>query len=223
MNKIINFNRQSDLLRPVDMTIFAYIRPADNKIKTNDQRLTIQNFCENNNLIVDRWIETKSPSGKTGKARKNDSPFDSLQARDVLILSELSRLARSVGQIAVTIDKLLKQDIRIVSVQEGLDIKGCSDLQSKVAITMFNLFAKIESDLLSERTKEGLARAKAEGKTLGRPKGSLGPSKLDGHEEEIKKYLSLGVNTTNIARIFQVSRSTVTNFIKSRKLTELDS
>ena len=200
------------------MTIVAYIRSAANKMKINDQRFTIQNYCEKNSLNIDRWIETESPAGKAGKTRKGDSLIDSLQPRDVLVISELSRLARSVGQIAVTIDKLLKKDIRLLSIQEGLDIKGCSDLQNKVVITMFNLFAKIESDLLSERTKEGLARAKAEGKTLGRPKGSLGPSKLDGHEEEIKKYLSLGVNTTNIARIYQVSRSTVSNFIKSRKL-----
>ena len=200
------------------MTIVAYIRPATDKIRTDDQRLAIQNYCEKNDIIVDQWVEPESPSGKTGKARKRDMLVDQLQPKDVLILSELSRLARSVGQIAVIADRLLKKDVQLVSIQEGLDIKGSSDLQSKVAITMFNLFAKIESDLLSERTKEGLARAKAEGKTLGRPKGSTGPSKLDGHEEEIKKYISLGVNTTNIARIFQVSRSTVSNFIKSRKL-----
>ena len=200
------------------MTIVAYVQSAAKKMKINDQRFTIQNYCEKNSLIIDHWIETESPAGKAGKSRKGDSLIDSLQPRDVLVVSELSRLARSVGQIAVTIDKLLKKNIRLLSIQEGLDIKGSSDLQNKVAITMFNLFAKIESDLLSERTKVGLARAKAEGKTLGRPKGSLGPSKLDGHEEEIKKYLSLGVNTTNIARIYQVSRSTVSNFIKTRKL-----
>ena len=67
-----------------------------------------------------------------------------------------------------------------------------------------------------ERTKEGLSRAKSEGKLLGRPKGSIGKSKLDGKEKEIKEYLKKGVNKQNIARIYGVSWSTIDNFILSR-------
>ena len=85
-------------------------------------------------------------------------------------------------------------------------------------MTMFSLFSEIERDLISERTKEGLKRARAEGKLLGRPKGTLGKSKLDGKEKEIKKYLSLGVNKTNIARIFGVGWTTLNHFMKTREL-----
>ena len=73
-------------------------------------------------------------------------------------------------------------------------------------------------NLISERTKEGLARAKASGKKLGRPKG-LGKSKLDGKEEEIKSYLSKGVNVANIAKIFGVCRTTAKHFIETRGLS----
>ena len=83
---------------------------------------------------------------------------------------------------------------------------------------MFSLFSEIERDLISERTKEGLKRARAEGKLLGRPKGALGKSKLDGNEKEIKNYLELGVNKTNIARIFGVGWTTLNHFIKTRQL-----
>jgi len=83
---------------------------------------------------------------------------------------------------------------------------------------MFSLFSEIERDLISERTKEGLKRARAEGKLLGRPKGTLGKSKLNGKEKEIEKYIELGVNKTNIARIFGVGWTTLNNFIKTRKL-----
>ncbi len=91
-------------------------------------------------------------------------------------------------------------------------------MQTKVMITMFSLFAEIERDLISERTKEGLARAKAQGKVLGRPKGSLGKSKLDGKEREIKTLLDKGVSKASIAKIHDCSWATIQHFIRPRKL-----
>lgn len=83
---------------------------------------------------------------------------------------------------------------------------------------MFSLFADIERDLISERTKEGLERARAMGKILGRPKSVLGKSKLDGKENEIKDLLSKGVAKANIARIVGCSAPTLTHFIQTRKV-----
>ena len=84
--------------------------------------------------------------------------------------------------------------------------------------TLFALFAEVERDLISERTCEGLARAKDSGKTLGRPKGSLGVSRLDGKEDEIRQFIDLGVSRTAIAKITGVSRSTLYNFMATRGL-----
>ena len=116
------------------------------------------------------------------------------------------------------VDRLLKNRIRFTSIKEGIELNGKHDIQTKTMITMFSLFSEIERDLISERTKEGLKRARAEGKLLGRPKGTLGKSKLNGKEKEIEKYIELGVNKTNIARIFGVGWTTLNNFIKTRKL-----
>ena len=91
-------------------------------------------------------------------------------------------------------------------------------MQSKVMITMFSLFAELERDLISERTKEGLARAREKGKLLGRPKGTLGKSKLDGKEQEIKRLLGLGVTKANIAKICGCSWSALDSFIKHENL-----
>jgi len=108
---------------------------------------------------------------------------------------------------------------RLIGVRsENITLNGRADLQTKVMITMFSLFAEIERDLISERTKEGLARARSEGKLLGRPKGTIGKSKLDGKEKEIKEYLAKKVNRANIARIYGVSFPTIENFIKTRSL-----
>ena len=81
------------------------------------------------------------------------------------------------------------------------------DIQTKVMTTLFALFVEVERDMISERTREGLARARASGKTLGRPKGSLGVSRLDGKEDEIRHFIDLGV-----------SRSTLYNFMATRGL-----
>jgi DNA invertase Pin-like site-specific DNA recombinase len=85
-------------------------------------------------------------------------------------------------------------------------------------ITMFSLFAEIERDLISERTKEGIANARKKGVILGRPIGTTGISKLDGKEKGISEYLSKGVNIANIAKIYDCTWITMKNFIKSRGL-----
>ena len=83
---------------------------------------------------------------------------------------------------------------------------------------MFALFAEVERDLISERTREGLAKARSSGKKLGRPKGSLGVSRLDGREGEIRHFLTLGVSKSSIAKITGVTRPTLYNFIATRGL-----
>ena len=105
----------------------------------------------------------------------------------------------------------------IISIKEDMVLNGNPNMQTKVMLTMFSLFAEIERDLISERTKEGLKRARAEGKLLGRPKG-LGKSKLDSKVAEIKDYMSKGVNLTNIARIYGVSYGTMKHFVDTRGL-----
>jgi len=134
-----------------------------------------------------------------------------------VVVAELSRLARSVGQIAILVDGLVNEGIRVITIKEGMALKGKRDMKTKVMLTMFSLFAEIERDLVSERTKEGLKRARAEGKLLGRPRGTTS-SKLDGREGEIKGYLAKGVNLANVARIYGVSWSTMKHFVASREL-----
>jgi DNA invertase Pin-like site-specific DNA recombinase len=85
-------------------------------------------------------------------------------------------------------------------------------------MTLFGLFAEIERDLISERTKQGLNAARAKGRLLGRPKGSISTSKLTGKDELIKEELKYGVAKAAIARKFGVSRTTLVNYIKTRNL-----
>jgi DNA invertase Pin-like site-specific DNA recombinase len=107
-----------------------------------------------------------------------------------------------------------------LTIKENIQLNGKQDIQSKAMVTMFGLFAEIERDLISERTREGLAAAKAKGHLAGRPKGSLGQSRLDGREAEIKMLLGKRVSKASIAKIMDVSRSTLLHFIRSRALAK---
>lgn len=197
----------------------GYIRVSTDRQTVDNQRLAILDYCHRNKFQVDDWIDVNMSSRRTPAQRRIDELLERLKEGDCLIVAELSRLARSVGQIAVTVSTLLKKKVRFISIKESISLNGGQDMQSKVMITMFSLFSEIERDLISERTKEGLKRARAEGKLLGRPRGTIGKSKLDGKEDEIKRFLKGGINKTNIARYFNVSWSTLENFIKTRKLT----
>jgi DNA invertase Pin-like site-specific DNA recombinase len=149
-----------------------------------------------------------------------DFLLERLASSDTLIVSELSRMGRSVGEIITTVDALIRGNVRLFAVKEGIRLNGTYDLQTKVMVALFVLFADIERELISMRTKEALAAATASGKMLGRPRGALGNSKLDGREGEIAELLRLKVSKASIAKITGGDRSTLHHFIRSRGLAE---
>jgi DNA invertase Pin-like site-specific DNA recombinase len=200
------------------MSTWGYVRVSTDHQNNDNQKLAILEYANRGHLKIDHWIDAKASSRKSPKERRIDELLGQLTEADVLIVAELSRLGRSVGQIAILVDELLKKKVKVICLKENLTLNGRANLQTKVMVTMFSLFAEIERDLISERTKEGLTRARAEGKLLGRPKGTIGKSRLDGKEKEIKGYLNKGVNRANIARIYGVSFPTLENFLKSRGL-----
>jgi len=200
------------------MATWGYVRVSTDHQNNDNQKLAILQYANQKHLKINQWIDSKASSRKSTKERRIDELLSQLEEADVIIVAELSRLGRSVGQIAILMDELIKKKVRVICLKENLTLNGKTDIQTKVMITMFSLFAEIERDLISERTKEGLARARAEGKLLGRPKGTIGKSKLDGKEKEIKEYLNKGVNRANIARLYSVSFPTIENFLKSRGL-----
>jgi len=204
------------------MKTVAYLRVSKDTQDVNNQRLAILQFAQRERIQVDGFMEVTVSSQKTVKERKIDILLESLFEGDTLIVSELSRMGRSVGEIITIVDTLVRKRINFFAVKEGIRLDGsqnCDDIQAKVMITLFGLFAEIERKLISMRTKEALATAKAAGKKLGRPKGILGKSRLDSQREEIIRLLALSVPKTIIARITGVERSTVYHFIKSRGLS----
>jgi DNA invertase Pin-like site-specific DNA recombinase len=168
--------------------------------------------------IIARFVEAQLSSRRARQREQILQTIEELPAGDRLVVSQLSRMGRSLGQIIQAVDQLLKNGVSLIAIKESIRLEGKQDLQTKVTIALFGLFAEIERDLTSERTKEGLAAARARGGLLGRPKGWLGPSKLDGKEGEIQMLLGKKVSKASIAKILDVAPSTLHPFIQSRRL-----
>jgi DNA invertase Pin-like site-specific DNA recombinase len=200
------------------MKTVAYVRVSTDTQDITHQRLAILDFARTERMAVDEFLEVQASSRRSVKVRHLDVLLSSLAPGDVLIVSELSRLGRSVGEIITLVDTLVYQQVQVFALKEGLRLTGAPDLQSRVIVTLFSLFAEIERELLSLRTKEALAAARAAGKRLGRPPGAHGKSKLDGKEQAIQTLLGLQVSKASIAKITGVDRSTLYHFMRSRGL-----
>jgi len=196
----------------------AYLRVSTGGQDLDQQKLAILDYARRHRTPIADFVEMHGSAGSPAQRQQLLALIDTLQPGDRLIVSELSRLGRSLNQILQIVDRLIDKGVRLVAIKESIRFEGKQNLQTKAMIALFGLFAEVERDLIAERTKEGLAAAKAKGKQLGRPKGVLGKSKLDGKEEEIKRLLQKKVSKASIARIVDVSPMTLENFIRTRKL-----
>lgn len=203
------------------MKIIAYLRVSTGTQDLGNQKLEILDYANLHNMKVHEFIEVEVSSRKDAEERKIEYLLSLVQAGDVILTSELSRLGRSIIEVITIVNQLMGKDVRLIAIKQGLDIKGNHDMQSKVLVTLFSLLAELERDLISERTKSALVAAKANGKTLGRPRGSLSKSKLDGKEDEILMLMDKKISKAAIARILGTSRTNLVEFMKKRKLNPM--
>ena len=195
--------------------IYGYIRVSSDKQTVENQRFEISNFCEKNSLTIDVWVE-ETISGMTRvENRKLGKLLKRMKKGDILICSELSRLGRNLLMIMGVLNECMNHDIQVWTIKDNYRLG--SDINSKVLAFAFGLSAEIERNLISQRTKEALARKKAEGVVLGRPKGSKSAkTKLTGQEKRIKELLDKRVSYSAIGRILGVHRLTVSSFVKEK-------
>jgi len=197
--------------------IYGYIRVSTDKQTVDNQRFEIERFCLQNNLLIDEWIEETISGTKAPDKRLLGSLLEQVRSGDLIICSELSRLGRSLFMIMSILNQLMLNDVRIWTIKDNYRLGD--NIQSKVLAFAFGLSAEIERDLISQRTKEALARRRAEGKVLGRPFGSKSSCvKLTGREDDIKMLLDNNFTKTAIGRIFGVNRDTVVKFLKNNML-----
>ena len=143
-----------------------------------------------------------------------------LEETDTLIVTELSRLGRSTAEVIALVNALVERNIRLIAIKQNLDISR-QDMNSKIIITLFSLFAELERDLISLRTREALAAKKAQGRPLGKPKGTLQKSKFDQDVARIKELLGYGLSVRKIAKVLGYSSHIALNtYINKRGLRE---
>jgi DNA invertase Pin-like site-specific DNA recombinase len=176
----------------------AYIRASTDKQDVSNQKLELLEYARLNNLSIDEFFEITISSRQNTKQRRIDELVSILQACDTLIATELSRIGRSTAEVIGTINTLLKNNVRVIITKQGLDLSEQS-MTSKVMVTMFSLFAELERDIISSRTKEALRSKKTKGIILGKPKGTIQASKYDKDLDRIKELLQLGLSVKRIS------------------------
>ena len=194
--------------------IYGYIRVSTDKQTVENQRFEINNFCTKQDIVVHKWIEETISGTKNVDERKLGKLLKKMKKEDILICSELSRLGRSLLMIMGVLNECMNRDIKVWTIKDNYRLGN--DINSKVLAFAFGLSAEIERNLISQRTKEALARKKAEGVILGRPIGSKSATtKLTGQEKKLKDLLDKRVSYSAIGRILGVHRLTVTSFVKN--------
>jgi DNA invertase Pin-like site-specific DNA recombinase len=207
-----------DLFVARAMKTIAYQRVSTGSQDLANQKLAVLDYARQKQFAIDRFVEAQASTRKGRDQRRIEELLGTLATGDRLVVSELSRLGRSLSQVIQIVDELVKRKIRFIAIKEAIRFEGKQDMQTKVMVALFGLFTEVERDLISERTKEGMAAARARGRLLGRPKGSLGTSQLDGKEGEIRLLLEKEVSKRSIAKIVGVSSTALRHFVRTRKL-----
>ena len=187
--------------------IYGYIRVSTDHQTTLNQEFEITRFCRGKSMEISGWIRETISGTQAYDKRALGKLLRRVGKGDLIICTEISRLGRKLYMIMEILSTCMNKGCQVWTVKEGYRLGD--DIQSKVLAFAFGLSAEIERRLISARTREALARRKAEGKRVGRPEGSKSKVRLlDERKEEIFAWLAQGESKAAIARRLGVSRGT---------------
>ena len=192
------------------MRVIGYLRVSTGQQELQNCQAEILRFANEKRLVPVEFVEETISGTVPWKERELGRILEQLKPGDVVITSEISRLARSLGQIIQIIEYCKKHDIAVHAIKGGWSING--GIESKVVLYMLGMFAEVERDLISLRTKEALAARKAAGVRLGRKPGA-GKSRLDKYRPEIEALLRNGSRKNFIAKRYGVTEPTLYNWL----------
>jgi len=198
------------------MANYAYLRVSTEMQDIENQKLGILEYCNARQLVPVEFVQETKSSRVSWEEREMGRIVNRLQAGDNLIVSEVSRMARSTLEVLRILELAAKKETSVHIVKNGMVMDG--SMQATITATILGLAAQIERDFISMRTKEALAHRKAQGLPMGRPKGPAKHVKLDEYREQITDYLRKGVSKRSIARIIECSPTTLHNWINRNKL-----
>ena len=195
---------------------YMYLRGSTLDIDLQNQKQEISKYAATKNITIDYVLEETVSGSVKAANRQLGALIDNAKPGDQILVTEFSRIGRSLTDVLNTLQIASERKIGIVICR--LDLRLDDSIAAKTLAFAFSLAAEIERSLISERTKAGLQKALANGKKLGRPKcmNKAAPRKLDGEVKRIKELLDAGVSSSAISRLFGVHRLTVASFIKDR-------
>lgn len=193
----------------------AYLRVSTDEQDLKKNKADILHLANEKNLGRVQWVEETVSGQVSWKKRKIAQVLESLQADDNLLVSELSRLGRSMLECMEILSIATEKKIHLYAVKGNWQLDG--SIQSKIIAMAFSMAAEIERDLLSQRTKEALAARKRAGVKLGRPRG-IGKSKLDLYRPEIEALLANGSTQKYIASRYHTTEANLSRWIAKHKL-----
>ena len=201
------------------MVTYAYLRVSTNQQDVDNQRHGILEYVNQQSLGHLEFVEDSVSGQKKWRERKlGELLANTAVAGDIIIFAEISRMARSTLQVLEILECCMQREliVHIAKQQMVLD----DNLPSRITATVLGLAAEIERELISMRTKEALAKRKAAGKPLGRPKGRQSAQlKLDPRKEEIKLYLDKGISKRSIAKLVDCAPSTLYYWLERNQLS----
>jgi len=194
--------------------VYGYIRVSTSHQNLENQQLEIEKFAKANGILIDQWIEEKISGTKKPEMRKLGKVLmNQCQKGDMVICTEISRFGRSLIMIMNVLQYFLERNIKVWTIKDGYRLGD--DIQSKVLAFAFGLSAEIERQLISERTKQGLNRARLEGKQIGRRLGRKSDYyKLTPHEDYILEEISKGRSKRSLAMELGVSWATLNRHLR---------
>lgn len=199
--------------------IIGYLRVSTGKQNLGNQQDEIRRFAESRDWMIDRWV-TEVVSGRTHERdRKLGALLRRMKRGDTIVVTEISRLSRTLTDVMAIMGKCLKKEINLYTTKEGYSFDN--SINSKVLCFAFGLVAEIERNLISMRTKEALAVRRAEGVVLGRRKGSYTKfNVLVENQQAIISLLNQDRTISDICRLYGLSRDTFDKFRRSQPLVQ---
>jgi len=193
------------------MKTIGYLRVSTAEQDLEKNKADILNLANEKNLGKVHWTEEKVSGRVSWKKRKLSAVIEELNEGDNLIVSELSRLGRSMLECMEILSIAAQKEINVYAIKGNWQLD--QSIQSKVMAMMFSMVSEVERDLISQRTKEALRARKARGERLGRPKG-VGKSKLDPYRPEIEALLANGSTQKFIANRYETTESNLHHWMK---------
>ena len=201
------------------MANYAYLRVSTDRQDVDNQRHGILEYANQHGLSNLQFIEdTVSGKVKWKERQIGELLLKTMQVGDALIFAEISRMARSTLQVLEILEHATTHQLQVHIAKQRMRFDD--SLNSKITATVLGLAAEIEREFISMRTKEALAKRRADGKTLGRPKGKAETVRLDKHRDEINRYLKKGISKRSIAKLVDCSKSTLYNWLEREGLNK---